>query len=119
MAKKIKGAKKKTKISKPLKYIICSDCGKTFTSDAPKVKYCLKCRLKRFRPRNPIVIKVCACGCGEEFETSRPWAKFVNTQHRQAYHRRIMEELLKEERRVTPSSYGSSRTSLSSTRSTL
>ncbi|MBA7708475.1 hypothetical protein ES703_117374 [subsurface metagenome] len=95
MAKKTKGVGKKTKTSKPLKSIICSDCGESFTSTAPKVKYCLKCRLKRFRPRNQVEIKVCACGCGEEFETSRPWARFKNTKHRQAYHRQIMEKMIK------------------------
>ena len=95
MAKKTKKAKGAEKKAKPLKSIVCEDCGKLFKSDAPKVKYCLKCRLKRFRPRNPVETKICACGCGEEFETSRPWSRFVNTQHRQAYHRQIMEEALK------------------------
>jgi len=88
-------AKKKTRTSKPLKSIVCSDCGKQFESDAPVVKYCPKCRLKRFRPRNPVEIKTCACGCGLEFETTRPWARFCDTSHRQAYHRQKYEEMLK------------------------
>lgn len=95
MSKKKGVVEKKGKTTKrPAKSIVCSDCGKSFDSFAPKVKYCLKCRLKRFRPRNPVETKVCACGCGEEFQTSRPWSRFLNTQHRQAYHRRIMEEIL-------------------------
>jgi len=75
--------------------IICADCGETFDSDAPYVKYCPGCRLKRYRPKNPVEIKVCACGCGMEFETTRPWAKFYDSQHRNAYHRQKMEEALK------------------------
>lgn len=95
MTKKKTKAEKDVKFSRPSRTVICSDCGRSFTSSAPVVKYCQKCRLKRFVPRNPIEMKVCACGCGEEFETSRPWARFANTQHRQAYHRQIMEEALK------------------------
>lgn len=33
------------------------------------------------------ITKVCECGCGEEFQPSRRWQKFVNEEHQQAYHR--------------------------------
>lgn len=74
--------------------IICADCGEGFDSDAPRVKYCPKCRLKRFHPKNPTEIKTCLF-CGKEFETTRPWAKFCKPAHKAAYYRQKMEEMLK------------------------
>jgi len=74
--------------------IICADCGELFDSDAPRVKYCLKCRLKRFHPKNPTEIKTCLY-CGEEFETSRSWSKFCKPACKAAYHRQRYEEMVK------------------------
>lgn len=45
-------------------------------------------------------MKVCECGCGEMFEPTKDFQKFVNEGHRQDYHRnevkrmkRVMEAL--------------------------
>jgi len=75
--------------------IICADCGETFDSEAPNIKYCLKCRLNRFRPRNPVDTKTCICGCGREFSTTRPWQIFFSNGCRNAYHRQKYEEIIK------------------------
>ncbi len=31
--------------------------------------------------------RLCACGCGESFEVTRPWHRYVNTEHQQRHHR--------------------------------
>lgn len=76
--------------------IICADCEEPFDSEAPYVKYCLKCRVKHYHPKNQIEIKNCLF-CGKEFETTRPWAKFCSPRHKAAYQRQTYEEILKNE----------------------
>ena len=39
-------------------------------------------------------LKMCACGCGEEFTPRRPWAKFAGDSCRDAYWARRKREAL-------------------------
>ena len=73
--------------------LICPDCRHEFVSDAPRVKYCPDCRLKRFRLNNVPEFRNCAYPpCGIEYQTTRGWGKYCCTAHRVADYKRRMAE---------------------------
>ena len=84
--------KSQDKTKRTIRTLVCLGCIKEFESSAPNVKYCWRCRLLRFKPKNKTEKRNCRF-CGIEFKTTYGRAIFCNDSCRNAWHRKKMTDL--------------------------
>lgn len=76
-----------------IRTLICPRCGVSFDTSANHVKYCPSCRF--IQVKKPVITKKCLY-CGNEFNTTRFWAKFCSGNCKYHYYCDLGDEVINE-----------------------